>query len=102
MATTVSQSYNDPLSVGTFDATFNAGGGIVAFNNTVTGSVNLTTTGTAGSTTQINGGSVTTPGKNQTYNTPVTILLPTTLDAGSGNVTLASSVDSGFSPASLT
>ena len=65
VATTVSQSYNDPLSVGTLDATFNAGGGIVAFNNTVTGSVNLTTTGTAGSTTQINGGSVTTPGKNQ-------------------------------------
>src|SRR5262249_34484203 len=100
VTTTLLQQYNGvAINLGA-NTVLNSGTGKIELNGAVSGPFDLTTNGTG--TVGINGGSVSTPGHNQTYNNPVTLLLNTTINTGAGNVTFASTLNSNLIPQSLT
>jgi hypothetical protein len=98
---TFAQSVDSASSTGR-SLTLNSSGA-TTFNGTVGSNNALTsvTTDSAG-TTAINGGSISTSGAGQSYNDIVTLGADTTLNAGSGSVTFAQSVDSASTASSLT
>jgi hypothetical protein len=113
VTTTGAQSYGEAATLGAATTLTSTGSGAITFGNTLNGAQTLaintsgvttfqaavgnttalsSITTNAGGTLVMNGGSVTTTG-TQTYGEAITLGANTTLDAGSADVTLNSSID---------
>jgi hypothetical protein len=117
VTTTLNQSYGDAVTLGANTTLTSTGSGAISFASTVNGAFSLTVntggsttfggavggttpltslTTDAGGTTTINGGSITTNNGPISLADAVTLGANTTLSAGSGNITLGSTVNGAF------